>query len=211
MSTVSSYQRSSKYSTAELALMGVRGHAYAIYHQLLNTINMKTGLCNPKHKTLAAKLQISVSTVRRHLKNLAELGLIAWRKSFHKVEHTGKYRQSSNEVVIYEVEDQLPNTCGDKNEQGGYSDRASINPQKLNKETTKIFFLWKFCDSATKKRIFLSSTSSLKKRSYHGCVGKTQATLHIFLFFLRSQHRAQPFLKRLLLTGTNAINAKRRL
>ena len=137
MSTVSSYQRSSKYSTAELALMGVRGHAYAIYHQLLNTINMKTGLCNPKHKTLAAKLQISVSTVRRHLKNLAELGLIAWRKSFHKVEHTGKYRQSSNEVVIYEVEDQLPNTCGDKNEQGGYSDRASINPSEVKQRNNK--------------------------------------------------------------------------
>ena len=193
MSAISTYQRSSKYSTAELAFMGVKGHAYAIYHQLLNTINRETGLCNPKHKTLAAKLHISVSTVRRHLKALAEVGLIGWRKSFHKVEHTGKYRQSSNEVVIYEVEDQLPNICGDKNEQGGVQIEQALTLQKLNKETNKNISSLEVLrqryeeagfsefDKFLRKGLTLAALEKRKQLCIHSCPFRNHRSSTVFL------------------------------
>ena len=61
----------------EIFSLGLSPGEFAVYAYLLRCANRRTHQCWPSYKTIGAATQMSVNTVRKHVRALADKGLIS--------------------------------------------------------------------------------------------------------------------------------------
>lgn len=96
---------------------------------LANHTNGHTGQCNPRHKLLAEECEMRVETLKTHLKNLADIGLITILPQFSEgVQLPNQYLVNFNKGV-----GEIRGGGGDFHPGGGGEKHPPIN-QEVNQE-----------------------------------------------------------------------------